>query len=119
MSSVNRAWETALVRAGKLLRVDLDSNAPERRPLGRYELGYALLGVTLTTQPFQTAKSPLTVPSCVARSGHVFKIPRQPELQPAPLDDGIECWLNMQSVVRTYPDSAHVDFLRPSPEGRM
>jgi hypothetical protein len=49
----------------------------------------------------------------------LFQIPPQPELQPAPIGDGIECWLNMQAVTRPYLDSAHADFWRASPEGRV
>jgi hypothetical protein len=49
----------------------------------------------------------------------LFQIPPQPELQPTPFGDGMECWLNMQLVARPFRDSAHSDFWHASPEGRM
>jgi transcriptional regulator with XRE-family HTH domain len=103
-------WET--------LTANLDSNAPERCPLGRYELDYALSGDF--EQP-SLSKLLEVLHRAVVRGASflLFQIPPQPELQPAPIGDGIECWLNMQAVTRPYLDSAHADFWRASPEGRM
>jgi hypothetical protein len=89
------------------LTANLDSNAPERCPLGRYELDYALSGDF--EQP-NLSKLIEVLHRAVVRGASflLFQIPSQHELQPAPFGDGIECWLHMQSVTRPYHDSITV-----------
>jgi transcriptional regulator with XRE-family HTH domain len=102
-----------------ILTGNLDSSAPERCPRGRYELDYALAGDL--QKPNLADLFDILGQSFTRGPGSslLFQIPRQPELQPAPVGDCIECWLNMQAVARPYRDSAYCDFWRASPEGRM
>jgi hypothetical protein len=69
------------------LTANLDSNAPERCPLGRYELDYSLSGDF--EQPNFSKLLEVLHRAFVRGAGHaLFQIPPQPELQPAPVGDG-------------------------------
>jgi hypothetical protein len=41
------------------------------------------------------------------------------ELAPIPIDDQVECWIGAPVSDRMFTDSAHADFWRASPEGRL
>jgi|HubBroStandDraft_6_1064221.scaffolds.fasta_scaffold39732_4 hypothetical protein len=102
----------------KTLTSNLDPNAPERCPQGRYELDYALLGDF--EQPGLRNLVDILRRAVIRASGWPeFQIPPHAEFQPAAIDDGIECWLGMPHPKRWFHDSAHADFWRASPEGRM
>jgi hypothetical protein len=119
LSERQSAFVAASQARWEALTANLKPNAPERCPLGRYELAYALVGdferptlsdlLAILRQSF--ARGP--------GSSLLFQIPPQPELEPAPVGDCIECWLNMQAVARPIRDSARCDFWRASPNGQM
>jgi hypothetical protein len=96
----------------------LPADAPERCPLGRYELDYALLG------NFQEPSLPdlLDILRRAVVRPHgwpEFWVPPYPELEPIPFENGIECWLGAPIPNRLFHDSAHADFWRGSPQGRL
>jgi len=91
------------------------ANAPERCPLGRYELDYALLG-----QPYRLPGDPSPLRDRNFGGWLLFQISTHHEFQPVPFQpvpfsDAIECWLGKQYPQRFFPlDSAHADFRRAS-----
>jgi hypothetical protein len=48
-----------------------------------------------------------------------FWVPPRQELEPVAFDDMIDCWIGAPIAELAYDDSAHVDFWRASPDGRM
>src|SRR5258707_8123518 len=75
---------------------NLDANAPERCPLGRYELDYALLGDF--ERPSLTDFLEILRRAAIRTLGGwpLFQISTHHEFQPVPFGDGIECWLGKQ-----------------------
>lgn len=95
----------------------LADNMPARFPHGAYSFDYALEGVQLA--------SPAEVLDAVRRACHrytgwpVFWVPERKAIAPYPLDGLVECWLGNPEADRAFPDAAHADFWRASPDGRL
>lgn len=99
------------------LTSDLDSQAPARCPLGRYEFDYAILGDF--KNPSLSDLLEILRRAVLHHTGWPeFWVPNDPVVGPEPIDDVIECWLGKPGAHR-FSDSAHADFWRASPEGRM
>ena len=101
----------------ELLTANLEANSPARCPLGRFEFDYALLGDF--TNPSLTELLEMLRRAVLRHTGWPeFWVPTKQGMEPEPVDGVIECWLGKPGV-HSLSDSAHADFWRASPEGRM
>jgi hypothetical protein len=107
-AAARAAWET-LVK-------DLPGDDPARCSLGHYELDYALLG-DFPRPSLTDLRDQLSLAVAHRRAYPEFWVPTQTEIEPAPIDDTIQCWLGAPAMGPR--DPGHVDFWRASPEGRM
>jgi transcriptional regulator with XRE-family HTH domain len=84
---------------------------------GHYEFDYALLG-DLSRQNLPDLLN--TLRQCEQRftGWPQFWVPTREEIQPAVVDDHIECWIGRPYEGRQFGDVGHADFWRVSPEGR-
>jgi hypothetical protein len=95
----------------------LPPDSPARCPLGRFEFDYALLGnlekpgLGALLEHLRRAEQPGNWPE--------FMVMQRQELAPIPIDGQIECWIGAPVSDRMFIDSAHADFWRASPEGRL
>ena len=85
--------------------------------MGHYELDYTLLGDF--TRPGLADLLDLLRLAVVHRGGGwpEFWVPTRAEIEPCVIDNTIQCWLGTPDMGPR--DTAHVDFWRASPEGRM
>lgn len=105
-------------RARWLARLEpLPPESPARCPLGRFEFDYALLGDL--EKPNLRALLESLRRAEQAGGWPEFMVMQRQELAPIPIDDQVECWIGAPTSDRMFNDSAHADFWRASPEGRL
>jgi hypothetical protein len=113
--------QTAYANAARtqwLARLEpLPPESPARCPLGRFEFDYALLG-DLERPNLGALLEQLR---CAEQAGGwpEFMVMQDRDLAPIPIDDQVECWVGAPIRDRRFIDSAHADFWRASPEGRL
>jgi hypothetical protein len=101
----------------EFLTDNLEANSPVRCPMGRFEFDYVLLGDF--KNPSLTELLDTLRRAVLRHTGWPeFWVPTKPGMEPEPVDGVIECWLGKPGV-RNFSDSAHADFWRASPEGRL
>jgi len=102
------------------LTAKLPDNSPGRFPNGWYRFDYALEGELKKTELHQFPA--LLRQAVIPHIGWpLFLFPGRVDLEPSEVDGVIECWLKPAEagVNRPLADTAHCDFWRADPNGRL
>ncbi|BBF82615.1 putative DNA binding domain-containing protein [Asticcacaulis excentricus] len=100
------------------LIADLPADAPSRMPLGRYELGFALLGATPLPGLGVTQDALDNARRIKLTGWSPFLRMSTPGWEPYPHDAYVEAWVG-RPVGDRIRQPAHADFWRVSPEGML
>lgn len=101
------------------LTAELPENAPARFPLGYYEMGFSLVGATPSTSLIQLQERLAVARSIRLTGWSTFLDMSTPGWAPYPHDNFVEAWVGREVEDRSVRDSAHSDFWRASPDGKL